>query len=289
MNIPNFEFDRRGKKPFPFRLEKLAAFAGYNPEKPHRHNYYEIFFFEKGGGLHMIDFEEIEIQPDHVHIVQPNQVHYMKREEASQGLVIKFPLELFLSNQAHKEFLYSLGFMHNRTLPSLIKFEEQAFCEIWELLLKLKGEYEAAQEHAEAMMMHYIGAVLVLCHRNFPYTSNHEKQEGDDQLFLEFQQLLETHFESETRVSFYQEKLAISVDKLNRIIKENTGKTASQLINNRLLLEVKRLLLHDEKSIKEVAYSLNFNDDAYFNRWFKKMEDCSPGEFRKLNQEKYNR
>ncbi len=59
------------------------------------------------------------------------------------------------------------------------------------------------------------------------------------------------------------------------------GKTAGELIRDRVLLEAKRLLTNGDMSITELAYDLNFQDNSYFNRFFKKYADVTPEEFRK--------
>jgi len=103
-----------------------------------------------------------------------------------------------------------------------------------------------------------------------------------------FKTVLEEFFLNHHRVGFYCEKLGVSDDKLNQAIKLVNGRTPSGMISNRLLLEAKRCLLHSDWSIKEIAYHLNFQDNAYFNRWFKKHENCSPGTFRSASREKYH-
>lgn len=79
-NIPEYKLRRKGAEEIPFKIEELEANAGYNPTAPHKHNYYEIFFFCKSGGRHMVDFHEMEIVANQLHILSPGQVHYMHRE-----------------------------------------------------------------------------------------------------------------------------------------------------------------------------------------------------------------
>jgi AraC family transcriptional activator of pobA len=71
-----------------------------------------------------------------------------------------------------------------------------------------------------------------------------------------FQDLVERGYLEERQVSQYADKLAISADHLNELVKKRLGRTASAVIHDRLLLEAKRLLLHSERSVKEVGYLL---------------------------------
>ena len=82
--------------------------------------------------------------------------------------------------------------------------------------------------------------------------------------------------------------LCISADYLNTLVKKQFGKTPSQMIQERSILEAKRLLLHSKMSCKEVAYALEFNDYSYFVKFFKKEIGISPTKFRKSIAEKYS-
>jgi AraC-like DNA-binding protein len=74
---------------------------------------------------------------------------------------------------------------------------------------------------------------------------------------------------------------------LNRAIKSVSGKTASDLIIERLILEAKRLLLFSDLSNKEVAFKLNYEDPSYFTRIFRRKTGLTPTEFRSKMKDKY--
>ena len=68
---------------------------------------------------------------------------------------------------------------------------------------------------------------------------------------------------------------------LSEVVKEQSGKPAISHIHERLILEAKRLLFHTDGSVKEIAYDLGFEDDSYFNRFFKRITQQTPSEYRK--------
>ena len=78
----------------------------------------------------------------------------------------------------------------------------------------------------------------------------------------------------------YAKMLLVSADHLNRIIKSNSDNTAHGLIDEMLLRETKAYLLHTELSIAEIAYKLEFSDPSHFNKFFKKLTDLTPLQFR---------
>ena len=75
----------------------------------------------------------------------------------------------------------------------------------------------------------------------------------------------------------------LSPKRLNEITRKMLGKTITQLIHDRILLEAKRELIFSGRSIKEISYELGFEDPAYFSRFFKKQSGFSPTHFRKKN------
>ena len=81
-------------------------------------------------------------------------------------------------------------------------------------------------------------------------------------------------------MNFYANQLHISSRHLNSIISLQTGKSISEMIQNRILIESKRLLLHSEKTVSEIAFELGFSDKAYFHRFFKKTTGETPLHFR---------
>ena len=284
--IPEFKLPRESISDLPFKLELIESNVGYNPRAPHRHNYYEIFFFEKGSGLHMIDFNEFEIESQHIHLISPGQIHYMHRAPDTKGWVLKFTSEFFLSNLSDKDMLQQIPFLNNKVTKPLIKPEKDEFESLLQFVQFIKKEDEKKSSGYENMIRNYLNLILVKCHRLYDYSSP-ESKDIENQLCRRFSALLQENYLLENRVGFYSEKLKINDNRLNQATKKILGRTPSELISDRLLLEAKRWLLHSNKSIKEIAYSLNFRHNAYFNRWFKKLENCSPGEFRTAKREKY--
>ena len=75
--------------------------------------------------------------------------------------------------------------------------------------------------------------------------------------------------------------LFITPNHLNALCKEHWGMQAGEVIRNRIILEAKRLLVNQQTSISEIAYTLNFKDNSYFSKFFKKSVGITPEEFRK--------
>jgi AraC family transcriptional activator of pobA len=92
--------------------------------------------------------------------------------------------------------------------------------------------------------------------------------------------LIEQHFRKERRLSFYAEKLGLSVDWLNAQARRAAGVTAGHLIRQRVLTEAKRELVFTGRPIHDIAADLAFSDPSHFARFFRKQTGAAPHEFR---------
>lgn len=131
--------------------------------------------------------------------------------------------------------------------------------------------------------------MIVSVHRNF--RTREEPSEADRQSLStrprsrrmlythEFVRLVRKHFRLEHSVRFYANKLCISPKYLSLVVKESTGRSAAEIIDEHLLLEAKNLLRFSGKNIQQVAYELNFSNQSSFGKYFKHLTGMSPSEF----------
>ena len=98
---------------------------------------------------------------------------------------------------------------------------------------------------------------------------------------------MDKHFAENKTTSFFAQKLYITAHHLNLITKDVTGKTASEVIRARSILEAKRLLTFTDKTVSEIAFELNYTDSSYFAKSFKAETNLSPMAFKTQMSEKY--
>ncbi|MGA9211806.1 helix-turn-helix domain-containing protein [Kaistella sp.] len=103
-----------------------------------------------------------------------------------------------------------------------------------------------------------------------------------ERVTLKFKRLLNLNVSKQKSVSFYAQELNVSPSHLNKSVKAILGKSASQLIDEMLLLEAKVLIRKNKMSFSEIAFQIGFEDPSYFGRFFKKHTGFSPTEFRKM-------
>lgn len=279
----NFAFDDATS--IPFRFEALEHKNNYDVDVPHRHNYYEIFLFNKGGGQHTIDFVSHPINDHSVHFISPGQVHQVVRDIGSNGFVIMFSRDFTHNGIDNKDLLYELPFFHNFTKNPTIDCEERDFFNINSIFQNIELEYQSHQLFNAEILQSFLNILLLKCKRI--YKSESVIANTDQLEVQKFIRLIETNYHETSQVQEYAELMGCSPNQLNDLTKKALGKTASEMIQERILLEAKRLLIHSNMTAKEIAYLLNFGDPAYFSRFFKNQIGSTPNEFKKLGMEKY--
>jgi AraC-like DNA-binding protein len=155
------------------------------------------------------------------------------------------------------------------------------FQEIEELICKMEKENRSGKQFSDSVLKSYLQLILAIC-------SKEKASQIDDKIthrplekkLLEFQQLLEKYFSTERSPDFYAKQLALSSSSFGKKVKFQFGKTPTQLIQERVILEAKKLLHLTHKSVKEIAADLHFDDEFYFSRYFKKEVALSPTHFR---------
>lgn len=100
------------------------------------------------------------------------------------------------------------------------------------------------------------------------------------QLLASFMDLVEANFRKERMVLFYAHKLCVSPKHLSSVIKEISGRTAGEWIDDTVILEAKLLLRNSTMSIQEISNSLSFPNQSFFGKYFKHHTGLSPREFR---------
>ncbi len=284
--IPTHEFYDKLERSIPFEILELKEKNTYDPTRYHRHAYYEIFFISKGGGAHYIDFETFPIKNNSLHFVSPGQVHLLQRALDSNGYVIMFSREFYQLGLKNRDTLYEMPFLNNNTTMPIIEVPKEQIEYFKNLFSRIKDEYNSPNEDKEEVLRACLNMLLLDSKRFFlSQTSSSEKSKSPQaELTRKFRILIEKNFIQMHKPNEYAEILCVSPGHLNDVVYDNLGISASALIQERLILEIKRMLLHSDESVNEIAQILNFEDPSYFTRFFKKQTGLSPKEFRESSR-----
>ncbi len=252
---------------------------GYDSSQHHRHDFFEIFLFCETEGVHELDFEEIPIERNSLHFVTPGHIHRLKGYQ-SQGYVVCFKEEL-LRLPGKKTIGDRYRFLDDFAVPA-VKLSEKEFRELYVYVKVLCRELKNLSGEEFDAFTHYLSILLIKVQARLPvkFLAVHDNRKRS--ITYEFRKKVSQHHREHLTVREYAAKLCVSPNYLNALCKANEGKSAISIIHERNLLEAKRLLASTDLSVKEISYLLNFEDVAYFNRFFKKHSLQTPGQYRQL-------
>ncbi|MFD1470072.1 helix-turn-helix domain-containing protein [Hymenobacter caeli] len=237
----------------------------------HRHQFYEILWFTSNGQDHSVDFEDYPVCKNLVYFLAPGQVHAMPGPRPT-GFVIALAPE-FVNGipEAYLKHLFNLSVnegiqLIDEQLPPL------------ELLVRLLQLEQAGGQHP-LVVQSYVKAFLLHIYQATRETNPAVAQFSDKRL-VTLSALIQQHYREERKTDFYADHLGLTPQRVNELLKEKWGYTITQAIHNQLILEAKRSISLCERSFKEIAFDLGFNEQAYFSRFFKKQTGITPEAFR---------
>ena len=248
-------------------------------EQPERHDRHSFFLVEEGNVTIEIDFERYHIQSPAVIYMHPDQVH---RILGFENVTVS---AWAMTNEALKpEYLQLLEAISPAAPVPLSTETFSLFLESAALCIKI-AERKRDQLYQSLLLDHgnaLVGLVLAT------YTSQRkpaDKLSRPELVTKAFREDLSQHFTLLKQPADYAEKLHLSTAYLNECVKATTGQPVSHHIQQRVILEAKRLLYHSDQSLKEIAAALGYNDYPYFSRLFTKITGVAPISFRHKNRD----
>jgi AraC family transcriptional regulator, transcriptional activator of pobA len=285
-SYPLHDFSKDDESSISFRLDRFGNKSVYDIGVPHRHNYYEVFIFTGSGGSHLIDFAEFPVTTGTIQFVSPGQVHQLRRTAGSGGWFLGFSRDFYYLNSENKDLLFDLPFLNNNSSRPVVDVPEGEFKFFTDLVENIEREYNSASPFREELIRSFLNILLIHSRRLFKDDATSKKTPGQD-IFTRFRILLEKKFTHQHRPSEYADNLSITEKHLNEVVKSMTGLTVGDVIQERLMLEAQRLLLHSGLSTKEIAFFLHFEDPSYFTKVFKRNTGLTPGQFQDEAKKKF--
>lgn len=291
--IPTYELKHENEEvAFAIRSTKeVIAIFGLDTDKPHRHEYYTVLWSHNDGGKHIVDYKEFDIRPNDIFFVSPGQVHQVKHIPGADGTVILFTCDFLDQNSIGESFIENLNLFSEIASTEPISVSEASALKMNNLVQQMREALLSTDPFKNDMIGAFLKLFLIECNKfaHEPLTENTQAIQSGKVILKKFKNLLETHFAEWKKVSEYADELNLSADYLNNVIKSTIGRTAKEIIQQRIVLEAKRLGLHTNLSNKEIAYRIGFEDPSHFSKFFKNCEGSSFTDFRNALNEELNR
>lgn len=285
-SIPVYSLDKfnlSDKQSVHYQVEVFDAKRHFKVSYPHRHDFYEVLYLSNGSGFHIIDSNKYKIVPPCVFFLSPGQAHKLELSSDIQGYIFLFTAEFYLINQKNRNRLleYPFFFSVDQNTPLLYLKSEHDNKFIKSLFERGCFEISKLDDESEEIIRSLLDLVLLTCNKIYPDDKNLKRPGKGHILVKNFLRLIEENYQNNLRVNDYAEKLAVTPNHLTQMVRLITGKTSVELLQNKLIVEVKRLLLHTNLTVTEIAIHMNFQDQSYFTKFFKKNTGVTPIQYRK--------
>ena len=271
--------------PIPFvikTMENVDGQLGGIADDPHRHNYYTVIWPITATGKHIIDFKEYPITPNHVFFVSPEQVHQVITDPDPTGYVILFTPEFLEKNSMREDFLANLKLFKKSDETPPLPLTDKMTGPLKMFADQMLSAFQSENDMRFETIGAYLKLFLIECNGHcslFPGTNTQTIEVGKT-LVRQFKAIVEKHYKTWHQVKDYAEELNVSPNYLNEVIKSALNISAKDFIQNRLMLEAKRMTIFTGKSSKEIGFDLGFEDPSHFSKFFKSNTGQSMVEFK---------
>jgi len=288
IGIPVYSLDKfksKNDRSNLFEVELFDANRHFQVSYPHRHDFYEILYLSQGSGFHIIDSNKYPINPPCIFFLSPGQAHKLELSHDIEGFIFIFTAEFYLLNQKNKnkllEFPFFFSVDQNNPPIYLSSADDDNF--IKNLFARCTNVVLNNHISSDEIARSTLDLILLTCNDLYPEELKSVQKGKGHILVKNFLLLIEENFHKNLRISDYANLLAITPNHLTQMVKQITGKPSVTILHEKTVVEIKRLLIHTELSIAEISETMNFPDQSYFTKYFKKLSNLSPMAYRKLH------
>lgn len=275
-------FSTSGSERQLFQVEPFDANRHFSVEYPHRHDFFEVLYLSNGTGHHVIDSNKYEIKPPCIFFMSPGQAHKIDFSNDIEGFIFIFTAEFYLIDKTNQNRLIEFPFFFTVQQDNPPLFLESATdVKFLESLFKRGvAELEKGDNYSTELLRSILDLILTTSATLYKNRENPVNKGRGHILVKKFFQLVEENYSKNLTVSQYADLLLITANHLTQTVTQLTGKTSLQIIKAKQVLEIKRLLVHTNLTVAEIAARLNFPDQSYFSKFFKRETGVSPLQYR---------
>ena len=228
-----------------------------------------------------VDGYKLKLEQDQVIFCTP--LNIIEIEKDTEGLISFVFNKEFFCIQTHDEQVSCNGFLFfGSAQPQIAKLSEQDKDAFNILVNSFKLDFEVKDHLQGEMLRSLLKRLLILSTRrikkDLPYPDLSNSQMD---VIRQYNLLVEKHFKVHHQVKEYADMMFKSPKTLSNLFKKYGEKSPLAIIQERIMLEAKRLLLYSDKTTEEIAYELGYKDAGHFSKFFKNQESLSPSAFKK--------
>nr|MBC7612703.1 helix-turn-helix domain-containing protein [Pseudopedobacter sp.] len=249
-----------------------------------RLNYYSLIWIKEGNGKLKADFSEYTFEKNNLLAFSPYQPFMLTPKVQIKGVLINFHPDFFCIHKHQTEVACNGVLFNNIYNPPMVNVDEAATKTLDMLLLQMQTEMKNSEMAQYELLFSYLKIFLIILSRlkaeQLPKHLKINENNKEPFILQNLKSYIETHYKTKHSASDYADLLNITPKALAKITKTHFNKTLTDLISERIVIEAKRELYLTNKSVKEIAYGLGYDDEYYFSRFFKNNADVSPQIYR---------
>ncbi|SHF57634.1 helix-turn-helix domain-containing protein [Chryseobacterium sp. OV279] len=248
------------------------------PSQPHRKTVNDFIFIRKGSVEKMVCSSLFDVKEGMIMLLPPHKIRtFIHNTPDLEGFYCHFSND-FIADGPGLKYLHDI-LNHADIIYDPTLFLDQEHRErIFVILQQMESLYQ--QNRNLDLIRLYLFTLLGEIRHFIEKLPRHDLSVNETLVFR-FRKLITSQIQNLHSVKEYADLLSVSPNHLNKTIKNTTGKTASEIINESLLMEAKALLSLPHLSVSEIAFALGVDDVSYFSRFFKKHSGMSPSDYRK--------
>jgi AraC family transcriptional regulator, transcriptional activator of pobA len=270
---------RNGNLAFKF----MAFNDGSSFDHVQRHNYYSLIWVKQGSGKVRADFKEYDLSANSLFAFSPYQPFVFLTQQI-HGIAVHFHPDFFCIHK-HQDEIACNGVLFNNIYEApFIQVSEDSGVKLDHVLTQIRNEIQNTTLAQHELLVSYLKIFLIHCSRLKTEQAPRGKQirltTKEPFILQDLKNAIEKNFKTKHAAGEYANELNISIKTLAKATKTYFNKTITELISERIIIEAKRELYLTNKTVKEIAYGLGYDDEYYFSRFFKVNTDISPQMYR---------
>ncbi len=274
------------KSGFPHEIELVSLKSSFEESKrlltePHRADFYHVLWFKKGRPAHLVDFNPIRIQPGTFLFIGKGRVIMFDKLGDYDGMALRFTDSFFCRNVEDSQYLNSTPLFNSYNEIPIIALKSSP-SDLSHILEQIQNEITFPSDAKQHLVLqNFVHNFLILAERQFhPKPIKMVRDGADLQYGEKFSLLLDQHFKTSKHLAEYAGKMFITEKKLSKVISRMFGKSPKEMIDDRVVLEAKRLLLFSNSNVKQISQELGFDEATNFIKYFRKHVAQTPNTFR---------
>lgn len=248
-----------------------------------RSDHFSVMIVTAGTVKLSINLRPLSISKNGIAIASPNAIKQMiGASTTARGMVVHFKMQFMNQAGLSKRSHDLLNYFSSQYQP-FWKLDSTDAAGVEKYMRDLFVRCQQAhrpfgREQLNHIFLAFLYEIAALGQKYSPPAIAHLTRK--EELVIRFANLVSDHFRKERSVSFYADKLNVTAKYLTETVKEINGRTAGEIIDDFVILESKMLLEKPETTIAQVAHTLNFSDQSFFGKYFKRLTGISPKEFK---------